>query len=75
MEYVIDITVFAAKALIVVVAIGWTIGLLVSAGFRHRGQERGHIKVTDLSESYQETAEMLREQLQPRKWWHRLRRT
>ncbi len=75
MEYIIDITVFAAKALIVVVAIGWTIGLLVSAGFRQRGQERGHIKVTDLAECYQETAEMLREQLQPRKWWDRLRRT
>ena len=61
MEFLSEYGLFLAKAITIVVALAAIIGLLVSAGHRGKGTEKGHIEVTRLNDSYEEMQRALKE--------------
>lgn len=61
MEFLTDYGLFLAKAITIVLAIGAIIGLMVAAGQRVKGAEKGHIEVVRLNDNYEEMQASLKE--------------
>jgi len=61
LEFLTDYGLFLAKTITIVVAIGAVIGLMVAAGQRAKGAEKGHIEVTRLNDDYEEMQNALKE--------------
>ncbi|WP_347329746.1 protease SohB [Marinimicrobium locisalis] len=61
MEFLIDIGLFLAKAVIIVVAIGMVIGLIAAAGAKGKKKlEKGHIEATKLNDRFKHMTDALK---------------
>lgn len=61
MEFLAEYGLFLAKVVTLVIAIGVVIGLVVSAGSRHKKSEKGHIEVKKLNEKFEQMTDVLKE--------------
>ncbi len=61
MEFITDIGLFLAKAVIIVVAIGLVIGLIAAAGAKGKKKlEKGHIEATKLNDRFKHMTDALK---------------
>jgi serine protease SohB len=67
LEYLIDLGLFLAKTVVIVLAVGWIIATIAAQMQRPREHHRGQIQVTDLSRELEQTAEMMRSEIMEEK--------
>lgn len=63
MAFLLEYGLFLAKVVTIVVAIGVVIVLVLSAGMKNQGGDKGHITITKLNERFNEMREALRHAL------------
>lgn len=61
MEFLTEYGLFLAKSITVVVTILVIIGVAVSMGHKHKGDEKGHIEITRLNDKYEATIDALKD--------------
>lgn len=60
MEFLIEYGLFLAKTITFVAAVGVILVLVVSAGMKNQGEEKGHLEVSKINENFDNMADTLR---------------
>ncbi|MGH1374609.1 MAG: protease SohB [Cellvibrionaceae bacterium] len=61
MEFLTEYGLFLAKSVTIVITVLIIIGFAMSAGQKHKGDEKGHIEITRLNDKYEATVEALKD--------------